>query len=52
MHIEINDSTNERSGFVNWSTSAAEIANKDWKTKYKRGANQKPKKFKQNISQI
>ena len=35
MYIEINDSTNERAGFVNWSKSAAEIANKDWKSRHK-----------------
>ena len=35
MYITISDSTNERAGFVNWSKSAAEIANRDWKTRYK-----------------
>ena len=35
MYIEINDSTNERAGFVNWSKSAAEIANKDWNKQYR-----------------
>ena len=40
MHIELESSTNSRSGFITWSRSAAAIANRNWQSK-ERGRSQK-----------
>lgn len=39
MHIVLEDSTNGRAGFINWSKTAADIARRDWIYK-KRGRSQ------------
>lgn len=33
MYIVLENSTNSRSGFINWSRSAAEVANKNWNSR-------------------
>lgn len=39
MHIVMEESTNGRAGFVNWSIMAAEVDSKDWNSR-RRGRSQ------------